>query len=121
MKFSPYGVVGLVLLVLGFGLVMHGAEALNRRNAQDRIYDRVLDALAQDDMAEAHSLAREFIASAPDDDPRLRQVANFTHEAAAREAVRLARAGDIERAERLLSALDDLGRDDQPPRRAGGS
>jgi hypothetical protein len=110
MKFSPYDVVGLVLLVLGFGLVTHGAEALNRRNAQDRIYDRVLDAIVQDDMAGAHSLAREFIASAPDDDPRLRQVVDFAHETAAREAVRLVRDGDTERAERLLSALDDLDR-----------
>jgi hypothetical protein len=110
MKFSRYDVVGLVLLVLAFGLLTHGVEALNRTNAQDRVYDRVLDALAQDDMAETHSLTREFIAKAPNDDPRLRQIMGFAHEAAAREAVRLVHDGDTKGAERLLSALDDLER-----------
>jgi hypothetical protein len=108
MKFSRYDVVGLVLLVLALGLLAHGVEALNRTNAQDRVYDRVLGALAQDDMAVTHSLARKYIAMAPNDDPRLRQIVDFAHEAAAREAVRLVHDGDTEGAERLLSALDDL-------------
>jgi hypothetical protein len=104
-------VVALMLIIAGTTLLAHGGYWLYWRDeaVRDRIYVDLLEAISTDHMADVLGLARDFAATNPANDPRLAQVRQFAHEAAAREAVRLARQGDVDAAERLLAdpALDD--------------
>ena len=104
-------VVALMLIIVGTTLLAHGGYLLYWRDdaVRDRVYADLLQAISTDQMADALGLARDFAATDPANDPRLAQVRQFAHEAAAREAVRLAKQGDVDAAERLLAdpALDD--------------